>query len=178
MKYLEGMVEAEVSRGVRPVAETKDVTKRGATCKRGGSGNRPGRRWRLDASLDETKLEAAFEGCGVQWLVRKSAAEKEGTVLQMQAVSFQQNECYGLHRADTQIFLPRLDVEGGGKMTWTVCLGEAGGNKTKVFPLPPEVIVVAQEGHKSSDGLLAVVRAIRKAPFRMRLERGKSTGQC
>jgi hypothetical protein len=33
-------------------------------------------------------------------------------------------------------------------MTWTVCLGEAGGNKTKVFPLPPEVIVVAQEGHK------------------------------
>jgi hypothetical protein len=36
----------------------------------------------------------------------------------------------------------------GGKMTWTVCLDEAGGNKTKVFPLPPEVIVVAQEGHK------------------------------
>jgi hypothetical protein len=33
-------------------------------------------------------------------------------------------------------------------MTWTVCLGEAGGNKTKVFPLPPEVIVVTQEGHE------------------------------
>jgi hypothetical protein len=33
-------------------------------------------------------------------------------------------------------------------MTWTVCLGEAGGNKTKVHLLPPEVIVVAQEGHQ------------------------------
>ena len=31
-------------------------------------------------------------------------------------------------------------------MTWTVRLGEAGGDKAKVFPLPPEVIVVAQEG--------------------------------
>jgi hypothetical protein len=48
----------------------------------------------------------------------------------------------------TQILLPRLDVEGGGKLTWTVRLGEAGGNKTKVLPLPPEVIVVAQEGHQ------------------------------
>jgi hypothetical protein len=80
--------------------------------------------------------------------VRKSPAEKDGTVLKTQALPFQQNESYGLHRADTQILLPRLDVEGGGKMTWTVRLSEAGGNKTKVLALPPEVIVVAQEGHQ------------------------------
>jgi hypothetical protein len=33
-------------------------------------------------------------------------------------------------------------------VTWTVCLSETGGDKAKVFPLPPEVIVVAQEGHQ------------------------------
>jgi hypothetical protein len=33
-------------------------------------------------------------------------------------------------------------------MTWTVRLGEAGGDKAPVYPLPPEVIVVAQEGRQ------------------------------
>jgi hypothetical protein len=33
-------------------------------------------------------------------------------------------------------------------VTWTVRLGEAGGDKAKVFPISPEVIVVAQEGRQ------------------------------
>jgi hypothetical protein len=33
-------------------------------------------------------------------------------------------------------------------MTWTVCLGEARWNKAKVLTFPPEMSVVAQEGHK------------------------------
>jgi hypothetical protein len=33
-------------------------------------------------------------------------------------------------------------------MTWTVCLGEARWIKTKVFTFLPEIIFVAQEGHK------------------------------
>jgi hypothetical protein len=85
---------------------------------------------------------------GVQRLVRESPAEEDGTVLQTQAVTFLQNDSYGLHRADAQIFLPWFNIEGRGKMTWTVCLGEARWDKTKIFTFPPEMSVVAQEGHK------------------------------
>jgi hypothetical protein len=98
----------------------------------------------------------------------ESPAEEDGTVLQTQAVTLLQDESYGLHRVDTQIVLPWLDVEGRGKMTWTVCLGELRWHKAKVLTFPPEM---------SSEGLLAVVRAIKKAPFRIRLERGRLTGQ-
>jgi hypothetical protein len=87
-------------------------------------------------------MDTAFESSGVQWLVRECPTEKNGTVLQTQTVTFYQHESYGLHRTDAQIFLPGLDVEGRGKMTWTVSLGETRWN------FPPEVIVIAQEGHK------------------------------
>jgi hypothetical protein len=98
-------------------------------------------------------------------------------MLKTQAVVLHHNESYGLHRADTHIFLPWLDVEGRGKMTWTVRLGETRWNEAKKFAFPPEMGIVAQEGHKF-DALLAVVRAIINAPFLKRLERGRSTGQC
>jgi hypothetical protein len=127
----------------------KDITKRGATGQSGGSGDGPGRTWRsLDASLDKAIMNAAFKGSGVQRLVGECPTEENGTLLQTQAVTFYQNESYGLHQADTQIFLPGFDIEGRGMMTWTVCLGEARWHKTKVFTFPLEMIVVAQEGHK------------------------------
>jgi hypothetical protein len=117
------VVKTEVSRGVRPIAKTENITKGGAT---GQSGDGPGRTWRsLDASLDKAITDAAFEDSGIQRLVGECPAEEDGTVLQTQAVTFLQNESYGLHRADAQIFLPWFNVEGRGKMTWTVCLGEA-----------------------------------------------------
>jgi hypothetical protein len=143
------VIKTEVSRGVRPSAKTKNVTKGGATGQSGRSGDGPDRTWRrLDSSLDEAITEAAFKGSGVQRFVRECPAEEDGTVLQTQVVTFFQNESDGLHRADAQIFLPWFNVEGRGKMTWTVCLGEAGWNKTKVFTFPPQMIVFAQEGHK------------------------------
>jgi hypothetical protein len=155
---LEGVIKPEVSRGVRPIAKTQNFTQGGTTSQ---SGDGPGRTWRsLDASLNKTIPKAAFEGSGVQRLARESPVEEDGTVLQTQAVTLLQDESYGLHRADTQIVLPCLDVEGRGKMTWTVCLGESHKKVT------------------SSEGLLAVVRAIKKAPFCIRLERGRLTGQC
>ena len=40
------------------------------------------------------------------------------------------------------------NIEWRRKKTRTVHLGEAGGDKTHVIPLPPEVIVVAQEGRQ------------------------------
>jgi hypothetical protein len=80
--------------------------------------------------------------------VRECPTEENGTVLQMRTVTFYHNESYGLYRTDAQIFLLRLDIEGRGKMTWTVSLGETKRVKTKVVTFPPEVVVVAQEGHK------------------------------
>jgi hypothetical protein len=118
--------------------------------------------------------DATFEGSGVQRLVREGPTEEDSTVLKMQAVPFLQYESYGLHRADTEILLPWFDIERRGKMTWMVCLGEAGRDEANEVAFPPEMRVVTQEGHK----LLAVVMAIRNAPFRLRLERGRSTGQC
>jgi hypothetical protein len=104
------VIKPEVSRGVRPIVKTQNFTQGGAT---GQSGDGPGRTWRgLDASLNKTIPEAAFEVSGVQWLVRKSPAEEDGTVLQTQAVTLLQDESYGLHREDTQIVLPWLDIEG------------------------------------------------------------------
>jgi hypothetical protein len=145
-RTLEGVIKTEVSRGVRPIAKTQNFTQGGAT---GQGGDGPGRTWRsLDANLNKAIPEAAFEGSGVQWLVGKSPAEEDGTVLQTQAVTLQQDESYGLHRADTQIFLPWFDIEGRGKMTWTVHLGESRWDETKEFAFPPDVSVVTQEGHK------------------------------
>jgi hypothetical protein len=42
-------------------------------------------------------MDAAFKGSGVKWFVRKCPAEEDGTMLQMQTITFQQNESYGLH---------------------------------------------------------------------------------
>jgi hypothetical protein len=96
-RTLEGVIKSEVSRGVRPIAKTQNFTQGGATGQSGGSGDGPGRTWRsLDASLNKTIPEAAFEGSGVQWLVRESPAEEDGTVLQTQAVTLLQDESYGL----------------------------------------------------------------------------------
>jgi hypothetical protein len=92
----------------------------------------------------------------------------------MQAVTLLQDESYGLHQADTQIVLPWFNVEGRGKMTWMVCLGESLWHKAKVLTFPPEMSV--EKRATSSEGLLAVVRAIKKASFRIRLERGRLTG--
>jgi hypothetical protein len=69
-------------------------------------------------------------------------------MLKTQAVTLNYNESYGLHRADTHIVLPRLDVEGRGKMTWMVRLGKTQWNEAKKFAFPPEMGIVAQEGHK------------------------------
>jgi hypothetical protein len=82
-----------------------------------------------------------------------------------------------LHRADTHIFLPWLDVEGRGKMTWTVRLGERRWDEAKKFAFPPEMGIVAQEGHKFGRPL-GGGKGIRNARFLIRLERGRSTGQC
>jgi hypothetical protein len=78
----------------------------------------------------------------------ENPAEKDGAVLETQTSSFQQNESYHLHWTNTQVLLPGFNVERRFKVTWTVCLSEAGGDKAKVFPFPPEVIVVAQEGRQ------------------------------
>jgi hypothetical protein len=78
----------------------------------------------------------------------ESPAEKYGTVLETQTSPFQQNESYHLHWTNTQVLLPGFNVERRCKVTWTVCLSKAGGDKAKVFPFPPEVIVVAHEGHQ------------------------------
>ena len=40
------------------------------------------------------------------------------------------------------------NIEWRSKKTRTVHLGEAGGDKAPVYPLPPEVIADAQEGHQ------------------------------
>jgi hypothetical protein len=145
----EGVIKPEVRRGVSPIARTQNFPQGGATGQGGGSGDGPGRTWcSLDASLNKAILDAAFEGSGVQWLVREGPTEKDGTVLQTEAVALLHNESYGLHRADTQIFLPWFDVEGRGKMTWTVCLGEARWDEVKKFVFLPEMSVITQEGHK------------------------------
>jgi hypothetical protein len=79
---LKGMIEAEVHGGVRPIAETKDIAERSATSQSGGRGNGPGGTGcRLNTCLDKAKLDAAVEGSGVQRFVRKSPAEKDGTML-------------------------------------------------------------------------------------------------
>jgi hypothetical protein len=69
-------------------------------------------------------------------------------MLKTQAVTLNHHESYGLHQADTHIVLPWLDVEGKGKMTWTVHLGKTRWNEAKKFAFPPEMGIVAQEGHK------------------------------
>jgi hypothetical protein len=56
--------------------------------------------------------------------MREGPVEEDSTVLQMQAVALLQNESDSFHRADTQVILLRLDVEGRCKMTWTVRLSE------------------------------------------------------
>jgi hypothetical protein len=95
-----------------------------------------------------SKAAATAAASGVQRLVRESPTEEDGTMLQTQAVMLLQDESCGLHRADTQIFLPWFDEVGRGKMTWTICLGESRWHKAKVLTFPPEMSVVAQEGHK------------------------------
>jgi hypothetical protein len=94
-------------------------------------------------------------------------------MLKTQAVEFHHNESYGLYRTDTHIFLPSLDIEGRGKMTWTVRLGETRWDEAKELAFPPEMGIVAQEDHKFRHPLGGG-----KAPFLIRLERGRSTGQC
>ena len=93
-------------------------------------------------------LYAAFEGSSVQRMMGKRPAEEESTVLQTQAVALLQDEFYSLHRADAQVVLPRFDVEGRRKMTWTVSLGESGRDEAKVLAFPTKMCVVAQEGYK------------------------------
>jgi hypothetical protein len=135
-RTLEGLIKPEVSRGVRPIAKMKNFIQGGAT---GQSSDRPGRTWRsLDASLKKAIPDTAFEGSGVQRLVRESPAEEDGTVLQIQAVTFLQKESYGLHRNECR----RTRGPQAQKASWR-WLGPS-----------------------------------RKSPFRIRLERGRLTGQC
>ena len=69
-------------------------------------------------------------------------------MLQTQAVTLLQDEIDSFHRADAQVVLPGLDVEGRHKMTWTVSLGESGRDEAKVLAFPTKMCVVAQEGYK------------------------------
>jgi hypothetical protein len=116
------VVEAETGRRVRPVPKPQYFTKGGASSQRGDA---PGGPWRsLDAGLHEAIPDAAFEGSSVQRMMREGPAEEDSTVLQMQAVALLQDESDSLHWADTQVILPRLDVEGWSRVTWTVRLSE------------------------------------------------------
>ena len=143
------VVEPEVGRRIRPTTQTEDVTEGGAGSQRSGSGDAPGGSWSsLYAGLDEAVGDAATEGSCVQRLMRKRRREEESTVLQTQAVTLLQDEFDSLHRADAQVVLPRFDVEGRCKMTWTVSLGESGRDEAKVSAFPTKMCIVAQEGYK------------------------------
>jgi hypothetical protein len=114
------VIEAEVGRSIRPIPKPQNVTKGDAGSQRGDT---PGGPWRsLNAGLHEAIPNAAFEGSSVQRLMREGPTKNHSTVLQMQAVALLHNKSDNFHWADTQIILPRLDVEGRGKMTRAVRL--------------------------------------------------------
>jgi hypothetical protein len=69
-------------------------------------------------------------------------------VLQTQTVALLQDESDALHREDTQITLPGLDVEGRCKTTWTVRLSEIGRDEAEVLTLPMKMCIDTQEGYK------------------------------
>jgi hypothetical protein len=80
--------------------------------------------------------------------MRKGPLEEESTVLQMQTVALLQDESDTSHRADAQIVLPGLDVEGRCKTTWTVRLSEIGRDEAKVLTPPTKMCIDTQEGYK------------------------------
>jgi hypothetical protein len=164
------MIEAKVGQRVRPIPKPQYFTEGGAGSQRSDA---PGGPWRsMDAGLHEAILDAAFEGSSIQRMMREGPAEENSTVLQMQAVALLQDESDSLHWADTQIILPRLDVEGQCKVTWMVRLGEPRRHEAKVVTFPTKMCVVAQEGHKLSCPL-GGGRGHQKGPLPHQLGKGE-----
>ena len=108
-------------------------------------------------------------------MLREGPAEEDSTVMQMQAVALLQDKSDSLHWADTQAALPRLDVEGRSKVTWTVRPSEPLRHDAKDVTFPTKCVSTHKRA-TSSTALLAVARAIRKAPFPHKLGKGEING--
>jgi hypothetical protein len=108
-------------------------------------------------------------------MLREGPAEEDSTVMQKQAVALLQDKSDSLHWADTQAALPSLDVEGRSKVTWTVRPSEPLSHEAKDDTFPTKCVSTHKRA-TSSTALLAVARAIRKAPFPHKLGKGEING--
>jgi hypothetical protein len=167
------VVEAEKGRRDRPVSQPQYPTKGGAGSQRGDA---PGGHWRsLDAGLHEAIPDAPYESSSILRMLREGPAEEDSTEMQMQAVALLQDKYDSLHWADTQAALPRHDVEGRSKVTWTVRPSAPLRHDAKDVTFPTKCVSTHKRA-TSSTALLAVARAIKKAPFLHIFGKGEING--